>query len=149
MFADTASKKEITYLTLTEVMLLGVMLAVFLAIGRFSLPVLIGGIVGTCVSLGNFVLMCLTLGKAVKDEDDSHRTTFLRMSQSLRMLGMFVIVLIALLVLKTNVISTLLPLLFPRLYAIFRNFQLRKEEKKIAEQHSEPESGQDDGEETE
>ena len=84
MFADTASKKEITYLALTEVLLLGVMLAVFLAIGRFSLPVLIGGIVGTCFSLGTFALMCMTLGKAVKDEDDAHRTTFLRMSQSLR-----------------------------------------------------------------
>ncbi len=149
MFADTASKKEITYLALTEVLLLGVMLAVFLAIGSFSLPVLIGGIVGTCVSLGNFALMCMTLGKAVKDEDDAHRTTFLRMSQSLRMLGMFVVVLVALLVLKTNVISTLLPLLFPRIYAIFRNLQLRKEEKKNAEQHSEPESGEDDGEKTE
>lgn len=128
---DVTSRKEIGYLVISEMILLAVMLAVFLVFGYFSLPVLTGGLVGTAVSVLNFVLMCVSLTKAVKDEDEKHRTTYIRMSQSLRLLLMFAVVIVAVAVLKTNLVATLIPLLFPRIHAIVRNIVLKKEEEKL------------------
>lgn len=113
--------KFIAFITL----LLGVLQqAVFLIIGKWSLPVLFGGIFGWVIALGNFFLMCLTIQKAVsQDEKDAKNT--MKLSQNMRLLGLFLFALIAYLLPFINTVAAILPYLYPR-FAVSLSPVLRK-----------------------
>lgn len=113
--------KFIAFITL----LLGVLQqAVFLIIGKWSLPVLFGGIFGWVIALGNFFLMCLTIQKAVsQDEKDAKNT--MKLSQNMRLLGLFLFALIAYLLPFINTVAAVLPYLYPR-FAVSLSPVLRK-----------------------
>ena len=137
MKANETVKKETVFLASVTAILTVMMLAVFLILKKFDLSVLLGAVIGAAVSVVNFFLMALTLQKSLENTDEKDRNAFLKMSRTYRMLGIVVIILVALFALGTNVYSTLIPLLFPRISVIFRQMTLKKEESKPSDDETE------------
>ncbi len=117
---------ETRYIALVTLLLQIFMQAIFLIAGKWSVSVLLGGIWGWTVALGNFFLMCLAVQKAVsRDEKDAKST--LQLSQNLRLLGMFLLALAAYLIPFLDTVAAILPYLFPRI-AISLSPILRKQQ---------------------
>lgn len=107
-------KKETAYITVWIVILSAVMQSVFLCLGWWNYTVLLGNILGGGAGILNFLLLGITVQKAVtKDEKDAK--TFMRGSQSLRTLMLFVIAAIGAILNIFNTWAVLIPLLFPRI----------------------------------
>lgn len=111
-------KKETLYISYWVLILSAVMEAVFLIIGKWGIDVLLGNILGAAAGIFNFLLLGITVQKAVnKDEKDVK--TFMRGSQSLRTLLLFVIAAISAVLDNTfgitNIWATLIALIFPRI----------------------------------
>lgn len=121
---DPTVRKETRYIALVTVLLGAFQQAVFLIIGKWSFFVLLGGIYGWAAALMNFFLMALTVQKAVSQEEKDAKNT-MKLSQSLRLLGLFVLAMIAYLLPFINTISAVLPYLYPRI-AIYLSPILRK-----------------------
>ena len=122
---DPAVWKETRYIALVTLLLGVLQQAVFLIIGKWSFSVLLGGIYGWAAALMNFFLMALTVQKAVSQEEKDAKNT-MKLSQNLRLLGLFVLAAIAYLLPFINTISAVLPYLYPRI-AIYLSPILRKE----------------------
>ncbi len=122
---DPAVWKETRYIALVTILLGALQQAVFLVIGKWSFSVLLGGIYGWAAALMNFFLMALTVQKAVSQEEKDAKNT-MKLSQNLRLLGLFVLAMIAYLLPFINTISAVLPYLYPRI-AIYLSPILRKE----------------------
>lgn len=81
--------RETLYILIGVAVLTVVMFAVYLLLGRFNLPVLLGGIVGAILSVGNFFFMAvaatLAADKAEKQDVDGGKRT-MQASYPLRIL---------------------------------------------------------------
>ena len=93
--------------------------AVFLIIGKWSLPVLLGNLLGGCMAVLNFFLLGLTVQKAVTKEEKEAKDA-MKVSQSLRMLMLFATAALGALLPVFNIFATLIPLLFPRIAIALR-----------------------------
>ena len=123
-------KKETLFLAVVEIILTAIMFAVFLIFKKFSVSVLLGGIIGSVLVLLNFFVMCLSIQKATGVDDVKTSKNIMRASQALRTLALLALFAVCLAVLKTNVISTLVPVIFPRISVFIRQIMLKKEDKK-------------------
>jgi hypothetical protein len=103
-----------------------IMFAIFLALGRFGLDVLAGGLAGFAVSQLNFFLMCLTVQKSVRYEDDKKRKSLMSASMGLRLLLCFALLGLAIGLAGTNPWATLIPVVFPRISVLIRQIMLKK-----------------------
>ena len=108
--------------------------AVFLLCGRWSPAVLLGNLAGGMTSIVNYLLLGITVSKAVSlGEAGSRIALRVRSSRTLRMLGMAGFCAVCIGVLKTDVYATLIPLLFPRIGLAFRPMIDRKRKESAAE----------------
>lgn len=120
------------YIAVVTLIFSVLMQAIFLIVGFWNMTVLWGNLYGAVVAVGNFFLMGLTVQKAVMKEEKQAKN-IMRLSQTARLFGMLLLVLAAVIIDKYvdvfDLLSLLIPLLFPRvaimLYPLFR----RKEEK--------------------
>lgn len=111
---DPTIIKETSYIGTVAFLFNIVMQSVFLIIGEWDYTVLLGGMLGFIASVGNFFLMGLSVQSAVsKDEKDAKNT--MKLSQSIRLLFLFVIAVIAYVVPVFDVIAVIIPYIFPRL----------------------------------
>lgn len=111
---DAVVKRETKYIALFVLLFSVIMEAVFLIVGKWDVPVLLGNLLGGCVAVLNFFLMGLTVQKAVKqDEKDARRSV--KASQALRMFLLIVTAGVGYYVSFFNIISVLVPLFFPRI----------------------------------
>lgn len=120
---DPAVKRDVLFIAKVVAVLTVLMEAVFLIIGQWDITVLFGGMLGAGAGLVNFVLMARGVQKAV-ERDTKEASGMMKTSQSLRMVMLLVIgVIAALLPNVFDLVSFLLPLLFPsvgaRLYGRF------------------------------
>lgn len=107
-------KKETVYIATWVLILSAIMESVFLCLDKWDYTVLLGNLLGGLAGVLNFLLLGITVQKAVtKDEKDAK--TFMKGSQSLRTFMLFVIAAIGALLNIFNTWSTLIPLLFPRI----------------------------------
>ena len=107
------------------------MVLVFLAIGRFDLSVLIGAVVGTLVSVGNFFFMSVSLTNASNSETDPGAAA--NKAKGGYILRMLIVGAILVLGIKSgycNVFATLIPLLFGRPVLMLEEFFLKNGDKK-------------------
>ena len=82
---DPTVRRETLYIAVWTLLLTALMEAVWLIVGRWTLPVLWGGLFGAFFAILNFLLMGLTVQKAVgKEEKDA--AGLMRLSQAGRML---------------------------------------------------------------
>ena len=123
MKIDKTVIKETKYIALFVLILSVLMQSVFLIIGHWHYFVLLGNIWGAAVAIGNFFVMGLFVQKAVtQDEKDAKQT--IRASQSLRMVGVFILVVVGILIFKQTPtrVAILIPLIFPRIAIMLRPF---------------------------
>ena len=99
--------------------------SVFLIIGKWDYTVLLGNLLGFVAAVGNFFLMGLSVQSSLgKEEKDAK--SLMKLSQSLRLLLIFVIALIGYLIPVFNTIAVLIPLLFPRIAVALRPVFMKK-----------------------
>lgn len=116
--------KETRYIAVFSVVLSILMQAVFLIVlRRFDYTVVLGNILGLLASVGNFFFMGIGVQKAV-EKDEKEAKNILKISQTVRFFGIFLIAMIGILLSCFNSIAVLVPLFFPRIAIAGR--QLRK-----------------------
>ncbi len=127
MKLDPTVKKETLFLLAGEAIMTAFLIAVYLIIGKFSLSILFGGLLGSAVAVGNFFAMCLTIQKAIHLEEGD-RAKMVRASHSTRLMLIALFLVIFLAVLKLDVLATLIPLLFPTILQFIRSFMIKNED---------------------
>ena len=101
------------------------MQSVFLVIGKWNYTILLGNLLGLCGGVGNFFLMGLTVQSALnKAEDDAKK--LMKVSQSLRMLMLFVVAIVGHLAPCFSLIAVVIPLIFPRIAIALRPVFMKK-----------------------
>ena len=123
---DPAVKKETGYITVWVVLLSLVMEAVFLLSGLWDLSVLFGNIGGAATAVLNFLLLAVTVSRAVSSGKPEEAARRVKATATFRLLGCALICALLVGVFKTNVFATVIPLLFPRIGLAFRPMIDRK-----------------------
>lgn len=129
---DPTVRKETLNVALWVVIAALPVQAVFLIGGWWSLSVLLGSLLGSATAIGNFLLMGLTVQRAL-ERDKKKAAQTIQLSQSGRLLMMGAVLILAG-VLKDgeghaifNLWATLIPLLIPQLAVRIRNWKLAKD----------------------
>ncbi|MBR5513854.1 MAG: ATP synthase subunit I [Ruminococcus sp.] len=111
---DDTVVRETRYIAGVVIILSVIMEAVFLIIGMWSYKVLLGNILGGTVAVVNFLLMGITVQKAVqKDEKDA--ATLMKLSQTLRNMMLLIAAVLAIALPFINPVAAIIPLFFPRI----------------------------------
>lgn len=114
-------------------------LAVFHAFGyRYGLPSLLGCLYTDCIMFADFFLLCLTLQKLVNAEDPARAKLKMRSSSSLRSItkillvggGAYLVYYQFTAKSVPDLLSLLLPVLFPRVTIAVRSLILKKQGKR-------------------
>ena len=111
--------KETAYIAAFVIILSVLMQSIFLIIGKWGLNVLFGNALGAAAAILNFFLLGLTVQKAVL-QDEKKAATTMKLSQMLRMLMLFVIVIVAFLINRYciqifSILALAIPYIFPRI----------------------------------
>ena len=125
---DSTVKKETWYIAYFCVILSVIMQAVFILLKKWSYTVVLGNMLGIVVAVGNFLIMGISVQKAVtlKVEDAKK---LMATSKKYRTIGMFVIIAIGAVVSFFNTASVIIPVFFPRIAIAFR--PLIKDKKEV------------------
>lgn len=111
---DDTVVRETRYIAGVTIVLSVIMEAVFLIIGMWSYKVLLGNILGAAVAVTNFLLMGITVQKAVlKEEKDA--ATLMKLSQTLRNMMLLIAAVLAIVLPFINPVAAIIPLFFPRI----------------------------------
>ena len=102
--------KETKRIGVGTVIMLVVMLAVYAVLGKFTVGVLLGGLLGSAYAIFNFFMLGMTLQKT--DQQMAHMKV--RSSYSTRMIGMLILAVVAFALPFVEGIPCLIALLFPR-----------------------------------
>ena len=111
---DPTVKKETAFIAAFSVLCSMLMQAVFLIIGKWDYTVLLGNLLGLVASVGNFLLLGITVQKALGKEEKEARD-YMKLSQRMRTLLLFAVALVGYLLSVFNTIALVIPYLFPRL----------------------------------
>lgn len=123
---DPVVKKEAVYVAAWVLIACALIQGVCLAVGWWSLPVLLGSLLGGVTAAGNFLLMCRMVQKAVTQTEKQAQNT-VKLSQGLRlMMQGLVMVLAAVLPTVFNIWTTAIPLLIPRVAITLRELRNAK-----------------------
>lgn len=122
---DPVVKKETTYVSAW--VLAGCLLiqGVCLVAGWWSLSVLLGALLGGVTAVGNFLLMCLMVQKAVTQTAKQAQNT-VKLSQGLRLMMQGLILVLAAVVPVFNIWAAAIPLLIPRIAVSIREWRNAK-----------------------
>lgn len=106
--------KETKRIAVGTVIMLVVMLAVYAVLGKFTVGVLIGGLLGSAYAIFNFFMLGMTLQKAASMTDQQMAHMKVRSSYSTRMISMLILAVVAFALPFVEGIPCLIALLFPR-----------------------------------
>ena len=123
---DSTVLKETAFVASMTFILSVLLQAVFLIAGKWDYTVLLGNVLGAAAGIGNFFLMGLTvqssLGLEVKDAKSR-----MKLSQMLRTLLMFAVAVVGYIVPVFNLITVVIPFLFPRIAVTVRAIMIKKQ----------------------
>ena len=122
---DPTVKKETLNILCWTVILSLLMQAVFLLLGKWDMGVLFGNLLGGAAAVLNFFLMGLTIQTALEKEEKDARGR-MKLSQSVRLLGMFLVAVVAYLLPFINTVAAIVPYLFPTVGVVLRPAFLKK-----------------------
>lgn len=117
---DKVVLKETKYMTAWMLILSAILQAVFLVIGRWNYTVLLGNLLSGSAMILNFLLMGITVQKAV-DKDPKEAKQAMKASGMARTFFLFLVAAIG--ILLKNVFSAwtvIIPMFFPRLIVAIR-----------------------------
>lgn len=106
--------KETKRIGVGTVIMLVVMLAAYAVLGKFTVGVLLGGLLGSAYAIFNFFMLGMTLQKAASMTDQQMAHMKVRSSYSTRMIGMLILAVVAFALPFVEGIPCLIALLFPR-----------------------------------
>ena len=106
--------KETKRIAAGTIIMLVVMLAVYAVLGKFTVGVLLGGLLGSAYAIFNFFMLGMTLQKAASMTDQQMAHMKVRSSYSTRMIGMLILAVVAFALPFVEGIPCLIALLFPR-----------------------------------
>ena len=137
---DKVVLKETKYLTIWMLIFSAVLQSVFLVIGRWNYTVLLGNLLSGTAMILNFLLMGITVQKAV-DKDPKEAKQAMKASGMARTFFLFLVAAIG--VLLKNVFSVwtvIIPMFFPRLIVAIRPLWDRsfKETPSVSSEESAP-----------
>ena len=135
---DKTVLRETRYIALWVVIFSVIMEAVFLIINQWDYTVIFGNLLSATVAILNFLLMGITVQKAVVKEEKDAKST-MKVSQNLRILGLFVVAVIGAALPCFNTYAVLIPLLFPRVAVGIRMFFSKKSDNDTNEEVKESE----------
>ena len=120
MKLQPASKKEIKRIAIgtgiCDLILLAALFVLSLeGLLTFNYTVFLGTLIGSCVAILNFTIMCLTIQKATGIDDQKQMKAFIQGSYNGRLMLQAGWVVVAILVPHFQVIASAAPLLFPNL----------------------------------
>ena len=119
MKIDNTVKKETLYIACFSAILSMLMQAVFLIIGQWNYSVLLGNLWGYAAAVSNFLLLGLTVQKAVTKEPEEAKK-LIKISHTLRNMLILIVAVIGIVVPFFNSWASIIPLLFPRISILFR-----------------------------
>lgn len=120
--------REFLPVLVTEVVLSGLMLLVYALIGRWSVKVLLGGLLGTAAELLNFTVMTFSLLRAEQAETPQKGQLAAKGNYLLRMAVLLAVLIGALVTGYFDPLATLLPLCFMRIALFTVNLKRTKKE---------------------
>lgn len=141
---DKVVWKEVSFIAIWMLIFSGIMEAVFLVIGKWDYTVLLGNLLSGIMGVVNFLLLGMTVQKAVSSDDVKYAKNLMKTSQSLRLLMMGVVIGIGAIFDCFNIWATIIPVFFPRIAMVIRSIILNKQGGK-----EENESGNDEHTENE
>lgn len=98
---------------------------VCLVLGWWDLTVLLGSVLGSATAVGNFLLMCLMIQKAVTQTEKQAKNT-VKLSQGLRLMMQGLILVLAAVIPVFNIWTAAIPLLIPRIAISVREWRNAK-----------------------
>lgn len=116
---DSVVLKETGYIAAWSLIFSALLQAVFLIIQKWDVTVLLGNILSISVSILNFLLMGITVQKAIKKEEKEAKS-FMKLSMSLRTIFLIVAVALGVALPCFSTWTVIIPLFFPRIAMIFR-----------------------------
>lgn len=116
---DPTVKKETLYIALVTLLLSILMQAIFLIIGIWNHTFIWGNVLGFLASVGNFLLMGLTVQKALSMEEKDAKK-LVQVSQSGRLFMLLIVALIGNFIDIFNLFSVVIPFIFPRIAVMIR-----------------------------
>ncbi len=121
---DPTVKTETRFIALVVLVLLALMEAVYLIIGRWNTTVLLGGLYGAAIAVGNFFLMGLTVQHCLTLEPDEAKKR-MKLSQQGRLLMLLVLCMIGAALPCFDTIALLIPQFFPRVGVTIRGLTIK------------------------
>ena len=122
---DKTVLRETGFVAFVVALLSILMQAVFLIIGKWDYTVLLGNLLSAAVGIFNFLLMGITIQRAVGREEKEIKTA-VRASLGMRYIFVFVFTVIGVVLPQFNTWAVLIPLLFPRIAIAVRPLWGRK-----------------------
>lgn len=119
MKLDPTVKKETVYIAFWVVVFSVFTQAVFLIIGKWDYTVLLGNLLSGIAAISNFLLMGITVQKAVLKEEKEAKS-LIKLSQTLRSFFLLAVAVIGLTIPVFSIWTVLIPLLFPRIAIALR-----------------------------
>lgn len=135
---DKTVLRETRYIAFWVIIFSVIMEAVFLIINQWDYTVILGNLLSAITAILNFLLMGITVQKAVVKEEKDAKST-MKVSQNLRILGLFVVAVIGAALPCFNTYAVLIPLLFPRVAVGIRMFFSKKSDNDTNEEVKESE----------
>ncbi len=123
---DKTVIKETEFIALFTLILSLLMQSIFLIIGKWDYTVLLGNLLTYIASIGNFLLMGITVQKAVT-KDEAEAKKLMKLSQSGRLWIMFIFLLVGILVPVFNNFAVIIPVIFPRISIFFRKYFVKED----------------------
>ena len=118
---DATVQKETKFVALVAFILSLLMQGGFLIAGFWDYTVISGNLLGYIAAVGNFLLLGLTVQKAIgKEEKEIKR--LVAFSQYGRLLILLLVALIANFVSIFNLVATVIPFIFPRIAVMIRPY---------------------------
>lgn len=123
---DLTVIKETEYIAAITLIFSVLMQSVFLILGKWDYTVLLGNALGAVAAIGNFLLMGITVQNAL-GRDEKEAKSLMKLSQSLRMLLLFVVAMVGYLVPVFKTVTVIIPFVFPRAAIALRPVFNKKE----------------------
>jgi dipeptide/tripeptide permease len=138
MKLQSASRREIKRIAMGTFLLDIVMISAFALLGLLKimdfqpLPILLAAVIGSCLAIGSFTLLCLTVQQAVEIEDKKKMQAKFQLSYNIRMVVQAGWVVICFFVPWLNIFAGAIPLAFPKITILYLNGKSKLVEKSEA-----------------
>ncbi|MBO5313554.1 MAG: hypothetical protein J6B29_06265 [Clostridia bacterium] len=130
---DKTVVKETGFICVWLLIFSAVMQAVFILLGRWDYTVLLGNLLSGFAGAFNFLLLGVTVQRAVGSGNEKYARRLMRISWALRLIMMASVAILGATAPCFNLWATVIPLLFPRLAMVIRQLTLNRQEGKSDE----------------